>query len=66
MEAFLEELEEICAGKEPGEKIEELSPRMSKLVRMTLTPESDGLENRFVETISRVIGVLLDGLEQGR
>ena len=66
MEEILNELANICdENGDARSKVENLSPKMTHLTRLTLTPESQGLEEIFVETNSRVIGVVLDAFKHG-
>ena len=43
-----------------------LSQSLSKLVKLTLSPESKGLEKRFADILSSVLSKLLDEVEGER
>ena len=61
MEVVLEQLESDCSsGDDADVKLAGLSQSLSKLVKLTLSPESKGLEKRFANILSSVLSKLLD------
>ena len=67
MEVVLEQLEsDRSSGDDADVKLAGLSQSLSKLVKLTLSPESKGLEKRFADILSSVLSKLLDEVEGER